>query len=670
MRSWERFFRQFQKDFKLWLFCVVFFSFCRMFFIVTLRDKIDPSSGFWDILKVCFFGFRFDGMSSTWLILFPFIMSIACGFRDWERIAERVRKIAAWAFVILSTLLFGINYGFFREYGEQVNTILFQFFNDDTNAILITIWRDYHPVLAFLGMGAVIAAGLFVVRPLIRTGILSESRSRRIISSTLRKTLVTIGIVIFMVVSIRGTVKSIPLDRRILLATQDEFLNKMILNEYSALRYAYKDYKLMTREDKGLEIYLPDRDVLKAVKFATSRDETLANLDDYSLRYAAGPASVTPRHIFLIVGESFDSWPLLDAYRSLGLMENMKYFKQNGISIDNFLPASYLTMYSLGVILTGLPDSGVYINHHFNSLKPYPSALAETFNRLGYKTRFFYGGYPTWQRVTDFVLSQGFTEAYDATNLTSSKTRNPWGVDDAELFDLALRTVKDDSLSLNVILTTNNHTPYSVDVWAKGFPLRSIPEDIKPLWDNVISLKALGHQWYEDQCIARFVKHMEKQVSLPLFIITGDHYGRNFINRKPNLYECSAVPFILYGKVVVDSLSHTVHKAGSHLDIPPTLIEMVAPQGFAYHALGQNLLSPNGRSIGIGRGKVITEDRLVDVSGKQIKVFPLSVKQIGDSTSYVNDLKRMHDALHGLAWWRVTYGPSIARNGEPRLSTK
>ncbi len=670
MRSWNRFFRQFQKDIKLWLFCVGLLGLFRVFFIFSLREKMEPSSGIWDVLNVCLFGFRFDGMVATYLILIPFLMSVACGFRDWERAAERVRRIAARVFVVLSTIFFGVNYGFFREFSEQINPIVFQLFNDDTDAILITIWRDYHPVSTFLAMAVVIFLALLAVKRLIRTGFIPEKRTSRFFTTSLRKTLAAIGVLVFMVISIRGTVKSMPLDRRILIPTEDEFLNKMILNEYFSIRYAIKDYKVMTREDKGLNAYLPDRDVLKAAKFASSRNETLPDLDGYSLRHAAGASGIIPRHIFLIIGESYGSWPLLDKYRSLGLMENARYFRENGIAIDNFLPASYLTMYSLGVLLTGLPDSGIFINQQINSLKPYPGALAESFNRMGWKTRFFYGGYPTWQRVSDFALSQGFKETYDATLLTASKTRDPWGVDDAELFDMVLRAVDDDTHSLNVILTTNNHTPFSTDVWAKGFPLRAVPEDIRPAFDNVISLKALGHHWYTDKCIGDFVRRMEKQVRLPLFAITGDHYGRNFINRTPDLYEKSAVPFILYGKEVVDSIPRTVHRAGSHLDVPPTLIELAAPKGFAYHALGQNLLSPEGRSIGIGRGRVITGDCLVDVSATPLKVFPLPGSRGSDSVSNVADLKRMHDALHGLAWWRVKYGPMFAVGDERKFSSK
>jgi phosphoglycerol transferase MdoB-like AlkP superfamily enzyme len=657
MRSWFRFFQQFQADLKLWFFCVVFLAMFRIFFIISLYKNMDAGSGIWEILKVCMFGFRFDSMVAAYYILIPFLLSIFCGFVDIRQMADRVRIIIAGLFVILSTFLCTVNYSFFQEYNDQINPLFFQFFLDDTEALLITFWQDYHPILNLMAMLFVFTGGFIVVRQFIRADFIPEGRSRIWFPTTLRKYLVTVCILVFVVISARGTLETNPLDRRILIATNDEFLNKTILNVYSSLRYAFLDFQTMTRADKGLEQYLPDRDVLKAAQYAFSKTDRYSCLDDYYLKYADGPVHNPPRNIFVIIGESYDSWPLLSKYRPLGLMENLKYFIRNGISIDNFLPASDLTMFSLGVLLTGLPDSGIIINQHISSLKPYPSAIAEIFNRLGWRTRFFYGGYPTWQRVTDFALSQGFKEAYDATSLAFSTTKNPWGVDDAELFDLVLRVVKDDVPSLNVILTTNNHTPYTIKVWDKGFPLHVLPEDMKTYWDDTISLNILGHQWYTDVCIGNFIRKMEDNVQLPLFVITADHYGRNFVNRKPDLYEKSAVPFVMYGKEILKGIPRIVHQAGSHLDIPPTLIELVAPKGFAYHAMGQNLLSQEGQSIGIARNKVITPEYIVDFSVNPMIVFSLSSHQGGDSLLNMGKIKKLHDALHGIAWWRVKNGP-------------
>ena len=77
---------------------------------------------------------------------------------------------------------------------------------------------------------------------------------------------------------------------------------------------------------------------------------------------------------------------------------------------------------------------------------------------------------------------------------------------------------------------------------------------------------------------------MENRVPLPLFVITGDHYGRRFINSQPTFFEKTTVPLVLYGKEVLEGITLPDNVAGSHIDIIPTLVELTAPEGFFYHA--------------------------------------------------------------------------------------
>src|SRR5208283_773710 len=87
------------------------------------------------------------------------------------------------------------------------------------------------------------------------------------------------------------------------------------------------------------------------------------------------------------------------------------------------------------------------------------------------------------------------------------------------------------------------------------------------------TLRILGHHAYSDRCMGKFVEEEELRVSRPLFVITGDHYGHNFINSRPTLFEESTVPLILYGREVLRGVTLPENVAGSHLDIAPTLIE-------------------------------------------------------------------------------------------------
>ncbi|MFA6472226.1 MAG: LTA synthase family protein, partial [Candidatus Latescibacterota bacterium] len=300
----------------------------------------------------------------------------------------------------------------------------------------------------------------------------------------------------------------------------------------------------------------------------------------------------------------------------------------------------------------------ILINYHIASRKPFPTSLGEIFRNLGYRTRFFYGGYPTWQRIMDFTAAQGFDEVYDATFIAPSTSKNAWGVDDEALFQLAAEKIKDDRPSLNVILTTNDHPPFHIDVKSKGFTLEKVPDDIAPLWKGTLTMKMVGHIWYTDHCIGNFIREMEKRISLPLFAITGDHYSRRYINASPAFFEKSAVPLILYGKETLKGIELPPGAAGSHLDITPTLVELTAPKGFSYHSLGENILAQNTRHVGIGKGKAITGDCIVDISGRQT-VYPLPNRSLPTPMPDVQKLKKLHDELHGIAWWRVKYGGKI-----------
>ena len=93
-------------------------------------------------------------------------------------------------------------------------------------------------------------------------------------------------------------------------------------------------------------------------------------------------------------------------------------------------------------------------------------------------------------------------------------------------------------------------------------------------------------------------------VGLGVFTFTGDHFGRKFINHKPNLYEKSSVPFIMYGKNIPKEISEV---PGSHIDIMPTLIEMVAPKDFKYFTSLRDLI----------------------LTGCKLKPFWISLKTIG-----------------------------------------
>jgi phosphoglycerol transferase MdoB-like AlkP superfamily enzyme len=349
----------------------------------------------------------------------------------------------------------------------------------------------------------------------------------------------------------------------------------------------------------------------------------------------------------------------MEKYRSLKLSGGLADLAARGLSVRNFLPASSGTMTSLAPIITGLADAGLHTSLQKSATKPYRSSVAETFNRLGYRTRFFYGGKLKWQRIDEFTKAQGFREIYGASHMGGTLSGNEWGVDDEYLFDFVAKTVKDGERSFNLILTTSYHPPYDIDVHGRGYPVREIPEDLKDRFDpGTIDLKTLGHLWYADKEMSDFVRVMEGNLTAPLFAVTGDHYGRKFINARPDFLERSAVPFVLYGKEVLAGIPLPEGAAGSHIDIGPTLIELAAPRGFPYYSLGRNLLEQRKTFLGVGKGKVIGDGFIADVASART-LYPLSGQRRPEVLPSMEELTKYHNAVHGVSWWMIRNGPVL-----------
>ncbi|MHB8844388.1 MAG: LTA synthase family protein [Nitrospirota bacterium] len=658
MTSWRRFASPYQKDLKLWLFFMAVLSAFRVCFIVIFRSKLSPAAGAGDILLALVNGMRFDAMAAAWWSAIPFLASALCSVFDLRAFADRLRRVFAAAFAVVSPAAFISSIVFFREYNEPFNHFIFNLYYDDTRAILSTIWSGYHPIMNLMMMGAlgyglVRLAGIYQRSRLFRRD-LAESwtppRAVRILASVI--------IVVLFAGALRGSFGHRPAKIEDAAVTADAFLNKAVLNPYSALAYAYATHKKLSRIMGGLEYFLPDGNVRSAAD-AVFGSRSSKDLDDYLARTAPGARNRPPRHIFLVVMESYDAWPLMDPYTSLGLTRELERLGHEGLSVANFLPSSDGTATSLCSLVSGLPDANVVTNYQRSSEQPYPSSLALSFKRLGYRTRFFYGGYPSWQRIGEFMRNQGFEELYGGGNMGVQAAHTEWGVEDDALFTFVEGVVAagPDRPSFNLIMTTSYHPPYELDVYGKGFPLRTMPEDLAPQFDGTTSLVMLGHLWYSDQCIGNFVRSAEKKFPGSLFAFTGDHFSRKFLNDHPPAFEGSAVPFILYGRDALRGVQLPADAVGSHIDVGPTLIELAAPKGFRYHTLGRSVFERRSLPLAFSRDFVLAPNYLLDT---RVQTYhPVPGRPLPSPLPDPKELTLLHHRLLGISWWRIMRGPAF-----------
>ncbi len=641
---------------KQWFILMFYLTAFRLAFIYFFRSKMEQASSASDIAKAAMNGMRFDSVIVTYILLIPFILAVVPRSLNWDRAAQRAGEVFGRGFIWLTSLFWVVTIGYFKEYDQQFNLYFFNLYYDDTKAILLTIWSAYHPLIALAVISAISWALIALRKKLLPAGDGVLQHLARKEFPAWSKIIITVTSLLLIIFASRGTFDARPIQPQDVGIVADPLLNKSVLNPYYSLLYAVQDHMVQTGST-GLSTYLADGNIRRAARELLLSAKDPNNLDSYLEKSAKGPKGSQPRHIFLILMESYDSWPLLPRYGSLGLTTQLTALGKEGIFFDRFLPSSSGTSEAFCVLVTSLPYNDLKVNYQYSARKPYPSSLFSAFKRLGYRTRLFYGGYLTWQRFGDFAQDQGVEEVYGAPNMNKGLITHEWGIDDEYLFDFVQKTVTDDRPSFNFILTTSYHPPYDVDLEAAGFPLRKIPDDLAASFDGSMSLKELGHLWYADKCLGAFTKNMEKKLTRPLFAFTGDHFSRHFINSRPDYFEKSGVPFILYGKEVLKNIRVPKDSVGSQLDIGPTLIELAAPKGFTYYAAGQDLLASRKEYLGLGWWRMIGKDFLFDVRTE--KFYPLPGRELPKDLPDANHLKSVFNDVHGIGWWRVVKGAKL-----------
>ena len=624
-----------------WILGVLFFLTFRITFIFShrldLTDKLPVS----EFIKTLFMGFRFDVTVISYFLFIPFLALYILPVLNKEKYISSIRFFFQHFFLITSTIICVINLNFYKEFKDQFNHFIVLGFFDDKKAVFQSILHDFNPVINII---ATIITIIFFIK------IFKFYEDKNEISSILnnikhKRSNLFLRIIFFFlfIASIRGSFTEYPARRFYSSVSSDDFLNKTIINPLRALNYAISDYNELNEfGEKNPFGEVPNKFKQNYKTF----EKVLKKEVEYN------DTERQPDQIFLVVMESYDSWTLKDDYKDLGISNSLKQIENKGVSFKNFLPSANSTMNSLGTIISGVPYCGINISK-IGALRLFKTSIFTHFKKLGYETNIFFTTYSSWQNLGNFAKGQGVDNVFDGTSSNSPK--GIWGINDKSLFDNVLEKIDSKKKSLNIILTISYHPPFEEDVFKKGFSLNLSNSKIK-YDEKTLSAKVLGHHWLADKFVGSFVSRAEKKYKNSLFAFTGDHFSRRFINSSPSLKERSSVPFIIYGSFL-EHIPNKYFNPGSHIDISPTLIELIAPKKFTYHSFGSSLLN-NKKKLGIGFHKTIQKEVIHEFSksyGTTEQNLINSYKK--NKQAFAN--KKAHDSLMSLAWHYTVKGDSI-----------
>lgn len=660
--SVKNFFESIILNIKIFLFCLLYMGMLRWLFILSLGDSSGSPFSIFNLAQVFWIGFLYDMKLSFMLFCFLVLFSSVPVFFVLPRVSGFFQKIILNGFIFLTLLFTAATREFFLEYNNTFNIRIFDGLHDDHLAIFKTIMSSYHLIeyITFILFATILYAiwgHPFVMKALQKSMI---RKCHPFLNSRLALTIV---LFIFTTLSFSFAFGPLEADDKNAMRFHSKVLNASVMPGPIALYKATYEYRLKMRSyDKNLYQVSDVVDALIDISGGAKVEE----LDSHFLKVSSGNYLLPekPLHVFVFLMERYDSWPLLPKYNSLKVTEGLKAMIEKGMYFKSFLPASTTTMPSVQTIVLGLPFIGLNAQHFTEKI--YPGAIAGQMAALGYKTRFFYGGYLNWQQIGLVASSQGFEQVFGAgEKIKKYVQRNEWGIDDVSLFNYISDVVYSDSApSFNLILTSTNHPPYDLRLENYNAPLEKIGNAIEKLnFSNnskETNINRMGHLWYSDHALASFVETMSKKYPNSLFVITGDHFSRAHVHLETSLYEQSSVPLVLYGPKSLQNIQYNELQPGSHLDIAPTLVELLAPKGFQYHSLGDSLLGIDPQPFSFG-----SEDVILTKSA----IFKLNSPETGQSLDGQNqnmppETKQYQSYVKSMkvvTWWRMMHGNNILK---------
>ena len=391
-------------------------------------------------------------------------------------------------------------------------------------------------------------------------------------------------------------------------------------------------------------------------------------------RVAKGPRIRQPRHIFLIVGESYTQSPLDDIYASLHIMDGGRRMRaeKHSAQLSNFLPAGKLSRPSIVSLMAGIFDAKLELNENESFWQgTVVTALPAQLARLGYRSLYWYGGNATYGNFNQFAPAVGFDKVMAATEFCPADAPRTWvGIYDHIFLEKAAELIRDmgDSVpTFHFVYTTSNHGPYKMNLSDYGYDVNTVmPEVPERLRRNREAQKVLGTYWYSDRAIERFVASVRQAFPDSLVIVTGDHaalpipMNMGLLSRQDvTLRETFCTSFVMLHPDIDQSLlaGNTI---GGHMNIAPTIYEMIAPKGFVYYSLFSSLTEPV--SYAVSPYHWLTQDAVgpaedgrwqrLDVTGD-----PVETHQTQDGKSpFANEI----DGFNAITGWMVRH-PELLR---------
>ncbi|MEK9951718.1 MAG: LTA synthase family protein [Curvibacter sp.] len=556
-----------------------------------------------DLWAVVYQGARFDlkVCAAAALLLWPVFMLLP----------PRWHGAPAGVLAVLFVTASLINLHYYGFYKTPIDPVVFGFFEDDTRAILQTIWSDFPVLLTLAVLAAASWAAIAARRELYAA--LSLRLNALIAARRVPAAIVLLGVLFglfLLVLTTKGTLRAMALGRQNVTVTTSQFLNDMVPNGVIALKFAWDGRKASQNFSDPL---LGLRQLGYGSPQEAARVLGLPAGSEAEVRqalFAQGGGTPAPgqrKHLLFFLMESWSAEPFLyHDERHFNVLGRLAPTLEQACHFSNFDAAQPGTHPSLEAILFSTPITPLTLG--VQGQRPIPWAVPLLLKQAGYRTVFVTSAQAGWRGLDRVLRTQGFDEVIDASFLQRAYPEAQmgiWGVWDHYVFRyLSQRLQEPQPQPLFVfVLTATNHPPYDLPPDA---PRRQRDEarwggerNSKDLWPN------LDTWHYATDLLGGLVQELRRGPLARHTVIaaTGDHNVRSFgLYATPERrHLMSQVPFIVWDEGLACGPQR--HLPASHRDMFPTLLPLLGIDS-GYVRSGRDLLrapvSPPAAALSLG----------------------------------------------------------------------
>jgi phosphoglycerol transferase MdoB-like AlkP superfamily enzyme len=511
-------------------------------------------TGFYDFLKISFFGLRFDSFSIV-VSNSVFILLSILPFNFFYKKAYQL--FLQYLFFLTNAVFISVNFidaGYFPFIHKRSTYDLFLQIGgqSDLGKLLPQFLIDFWWIL-FIYLG--LLAGLAFLYKKIKVEIMSPYQKAGIKqwSLVLVMFLFTAGL---SFLAVRGGVQRIPIDIVNAGALTEPEETPIVLNTPFTLiksvdRQALEDYDYYTL-DELKKLYSPVHH-FKDASFK-KQNVVILILESFSKEYTQ-------------LGKTRSITPFLDSLMAHSLVFTNGF--SNGTRSIEGIPA----------ILSSLPSlmdnpfiNSIYANNEQTS-------LASVLNKEGYETAFFHGGINGTMNFDSWAASAGYRKYFGKNEYNNDGDFDDfWGIWDEPFLKYSVKKMEEMKEPFHTaIFTLSSHHPYFVPAQYKNkFP--------KGQLENTESIE------YADYALKQFFAAAKKTkwYNNTLFVLTADHAS---ISEHPffsNVLGNLTIPILFFDPK--NALTGQYNQAFSQMDILPSTLELLG-YNKPFFSFGQSYLS-------------------------------------------------------------------------------